>query len=395
MQIKSSELIESCSHFFTPNYRPADFVLSHGLGSYLYDMEGKEYLDFSSGIAVNNLGHCHPRITEAVKNQASKLLHCSNLFWNYPAMKLAKRLCELSFADQVLFLNSGSEANEAALKLARKYFFDQGMPRSKILAFEGGFHGRTMGSLSATAKKAFREPFEPLVPGFEFATFNDESSISKIDKTFAAVILEPVQGEAGVYPAEEGFVRELRKRCDETSTLLIMDCIQTGMYRTDCLFGYESFGIEPDIVTLSKALGGGLPLGAMLTKEEIGKSFNIGAHGTTFGGNPVSAAAANAILDVLTDNRFDDERRRLVHDFGKMVYEKISKLPKVKSLRLKGLMLGIDLDVEDITPVFDKLRKHGILVTRIAPRSLRILPPLIAAERELRFFADGLSAVLN
>jgi len=295
---------------FTPNYNPAPFLLSHGKGSFLYDTAGKKYLDFSSGISVNNLGHCQPEIVSAISKQAKKLIHCSAMFWNQPAVELAKQLTSLSFADEVFLCNSGTETNEAALKLAKKYFYDQGKSRPKILAFEGGFHGRSMGSLSATYKEKYRTPFQPLLPGFEFAKFNQLSSIEKISEETAAVIIEPVQGEAGVRPATTEFLKALRKRCTETKSLLIFDCIQTGMYRIGSLFGYENSGVIPDVLSLAKALGGGLPIGAMLTKKDFGMAFTPGAHGTTFGGNPVAAAASLAVLGILTNESFQSQLQK-------------------------------------------------------------------------------------
>lgn len=379
---------ETIHSHFTPNYKPAPFILSHGKGCDVFDLEGNRFLDFSSGIAVNNLGHCHPQVVKAVQLQSEKLMHTSNLFWNQPSIDLAEKLTKLSFADEVFLTNSGTESMEAALKLARKFFFDQKKARKNFLAFEKGFHGRSFGALSATAKEAYRSPYEPVVPGFQFARFNDLNSIKEITEETAAVIFEPVQGEAGVFPATKEFSRAIRKRCDETGTLLILDCIQVGMYRTDCLFGYESLEIEPDIICLSKALGGGMPIGAMLTKKEIGKSFQPGSHGSTFGGNPVSCAAACAVLDVMTTEAFLKDLHKNQQDFAHEIKQKISSHPKVKEIRLKGMMLGIDLDVEDISEIFLKLMQKYVLVTRILPSSLRILPPLIATKKEFEVFFE-------
>lgn len=379
---------ETIHSHFTPNYKPAPFILSKGVGCYVFDLEGNKFLDFSSGIAVNNLGHCHPQVVKAVQSQAEKLMHTSNLFWNQPAIDLATKLTELSFADEVFLTNSGTESMEAALKLARKFFFDQKKARKNFLAFEKGFHGRSFGALSATAKEAYRNPYEPVVPGFQFARFNDLDSINQITEETAAVIFEPVQGEAGVFPATKEFSHAIRKRCNETGTLLILDCIQVGLHRTDCLFGYESLEIEPDIICLSKALGGGMPIGAMLTKKEIGQSFQPGSHGSTFGGNPVSCAAAVAVLDVMTSESFQKDLHQNRQDFAHQIEQKIFSHPKVKEIRLKGMMLGIDLKVEDISEIFLKLRQKYVLVTRILPSSLRILPPLIATKKEFELFFE-------
>lgn len=379
---------------FTPNYSPAPFLIHHAKGSFIYDEEGKAYLDFSSGIAVNNLGHCHPRIVDAIKSQSEKLLHCSNLYWNQPAIELAKKLTSTSFADQVLFTNSGAEANEAALKLARKYFYDKGKPRSKFMAFGRGFHGRTFGALSATSNKSYRTPFEPVVPGFEFARFNCTSCLDFITEEFAGVIVEPVQGEGGVFPATLEFMAALRKRCDQVGALLILDCIQVGGYRTDCLYGYETYNIIPDIISLAKAIGGGMPIGCLLTKKEIGDSFQLGSHGTTFGGNPVSCAAANAVLDEL----LSDEFQKMLRTNQNHLHENLSPLhghPKIKEIRQKGMMLGIEFQTSDVGPLFDELRRQRILVTRIKPSTLRVLPPLNARNEDFELFFTGLHDALE
>lgn len=386
--------LERASEFFTPNYKPAEFLPDRAEGSFIYDTNGNRYLDFSSGIAVNNLGHCHPQVVEAIQKQSAKLLHTSNLFWNEQAIRLSEVLCKLSFADQVFFTNSGTESNEAAFKLARKYFYDQGKPRSKIVAFENGFHGRTAFSLSATAKKKYKEPFAPLVPGFEFAKFNDIESLSIIDDQTAAVVVEPVQGEGGVFPATDEFLNAVRKRCDQTGALLIFDSIQVGIYRTGCLFGYESYEVTPDIMSLAKALGGGMPIGAMLTKKEVGKSFGIGAHGSTFGGNPVCAAAANAVLDVVQSPEFQEQLCSRHGRFNQMIEKIRTDCSQVQSVRSRGMMLGIDLKTE-ANPVYLKLRKQKVLVTRIFPRTLRILPPLNASDEEIELFEDNIIQVLQ
>lgn len=386
--------IDLAKKSFTPTYNPAPFIIKKAEGSWIESTDGKRYLDFSSGIAVNNLGHCHPEVVKAIQTQASLVIHSSNLFWNEPSMKLATRLTELSFADEVFLTNSGTEANEAALKLARKYFFDQGKPRTKYLAFKKAFHGRSFGSLSATEKEAYRKPYEPVVPGFGFIDFNSRESLNAITEEVAAVIFEPVQGEAGVYPCDKEFAKALRDKCNSTGSLLIADCIQVGMYRTDCLFGYESLEIEPNIVSLAKALGGGMPIGAILTTAEIGKSFQPGAHGTTFGGNPVSAASALAVLNILTNDNFLKGLHRLQGIFSDKT-KSFCTNKKVKSYRLKGMMLGIDFDVQDINETFTKLRELGALCTKIAPSTLRILPPLIATEEEIDFFFLKLAQVFE
>ncbi len=391
----SAQQISEAQKNFAPNIAPAPLVATRGEGAFLIDSENNEYLDFSTGIAVNNLGHCHPHIVEAVQKQTAKLMHTSNMFWNEPSMLLAKRLTQLSFADRVYLCNSGTEANEAKIKLTRKYFYDQGKPRSEFLCFYQSFHGRTMGSLSATGQEKYWKGFEPLVPGFKFAQYNDLKAVDLISESTAAVWLEPIQGEGGVHPAKKEFLAAIRKRCDETGSLLLFDEIQVGMGRTGTLFCYEHYDIKPDLMSLAKGLGGGLPIGAMLATEKVAASLTVGSHATTFGGNPVCAAAANAVLDIMTaDGFFADLENRVKYFWSQL--ERLRSSTLVVDIRGKGFMVGIELK-EDITKFFEQLRKQRVLVTRIPPKILRILPPLTASNEEiLRFvneFENALKAV--
>ncbi len=386
--------IELAKKNFVPNYNPAPFIISHAEGSWIFDTEGKKYLDFACGIAVNNLGHCHPQVVEAAQKQASLLVHSSNLFWNKPSMTLAEKIKKHSFADRIFLCNSGAEANEAALKLARKYFYDQGSPRPDFLSFENGFHGRTFGALSATSKEKYRLPFEPLVPGFRYARFNDPGAADLITEKTAAVLLEPIQGEGGIFPATTEFVQAIRQKCDQTGALLILDCIQVGLMRTGDLFGYESLGVRPDIVSLAKALGNGFPIGAILTSEKLAESFQPGSHGTTFGGNPVSAAAANAVLDIMTRPGFFEEFKIRSDDLWSKLNDRISKYKSVKEMRGRGLMIGIEFK-DSMEVYFQKLRERNVLVTKILPQTFRVLPPLNASFEEIDFFIENLEHVLR
>lgn len=394
MAVDVLEKIQKSRKYFTPNYKPADFIAARGQGSYLYDTNGEEYLDFSCGIAVNNFGHCHPKVVAAIQAQSEKLIHTSNLYWNEPAMKLAQRLCEKSFADRVLFTNSGTESNEAALKLARKYFYDQREPRPEYVSFQQSFHGRSFGAVSATGRENYRSPYEPVVPGFKFGMFNDEKCLDLITEKTAAVIIEPIQGEGGVHPAKPDFIKSLRKKCDETSSLLIFDCIQVGFMRTGTLFGFEGFEVQPDILTLAKAIAGGMPMGAMLTTEKIAQSFQPGSHGTTFGGNPVACTAANAILDLLEDQRVLAEIESSAAKLWERLTDKFSSHPKIKEIRGRGHMIGIEL-TEDVVPAFEALREKKVLCTKIAPSTLRVLPPLNVRRSEIEQFINALAESLE
>lgn len=392
--MNSDSLIETAKSAFTPNIAPAPFVVSKGEGSYLWDTDGNRYLDFSTGIAVSNLGHAHPQIVKAVQDQAAKCLHTSNMFWNEPSMQLALRLKELSFADRIFLCNSGTEANEAKIKLTRKYFYDLGKPRTEFLCFKQSFHGRTLGSLSATGQEKYWKGFEPLVPGFKFATYNDLKAVDQITEATAGVWVEPIQGEGGVYPATQEFLEALRKKCDQTQSLLLFDEIQVGMGRTSKLFCYEHYGVQPDLMSLAKGLGGGLPIGAVLATEKVGMTLTVGSHATTFGGNPVCAAAANAVVDVMTAPLFFKELQEKCGWMWAEFEKRFRKHPKIADIRGKGMMIGFEFK-DDITKVFEQLRAQKVLVTRIPPKVIRVLPPLTASRSEIEAFMHELDEALK
>jgi acetylornithine/N-succinyldiaminopimelate aminotransferase len=370
-----------------------DLVLVSGKGARLYDAEGKAYLDFAAGIAVNGFGYGDRKILAAIKQQAAKLIHASNLFHNEPAIALASRLAALAFPSKVFFCNSGTEAIEGALKFARKVGRDKG--RFEFVAFERGFHGRTLGALSTTWSPKYREPFEPLLPGVRFCPWNDLEALAGLlgDKT-AAVLIEPVQGEGGVRPARPEFLRGVASLARERGALVIFDEVQSGLGRTGKMFAYEHAGVTPDILTLAKPLGGGLPMGAILIRDELADAIKPGDHGSTFGGNALVAAAALAVLDRLTAPGFLDviERR------GAALLRGLKKIARrfpdaVAEVRGRGLMIGIEFKGE-AGPVLKGLRARNVLATKAGDTVLRLLPPLVISPKDIREFLTTLEAVL-
>lgn len=393
---RAEELMERAGRCLADTYARFPVVLDRGEGCRVWDVEGKEYLDFVAGIAVCALGHCHPAVVRAVQNQAAKLLHVSNLYHIEPQIRLAELLCEHSFADRVFFCNSGAEANEAAIKLARKYAKDHGSAeRIEIITMEGGFHGRTVAALTATAQAKYQKGFEPLVPGFRYVPFDDlRAAEGAIGAHTAAILVEPIQGEGGIRVPSEGYLQGLRKLCDTTGTLLIFDEVQTGVGRTGRLFAYEHWGVEPDIMVLAKALGGGLPIGAMLAKEEVAASFSPGTHAATFGGNPlVTAAAFATVTTILTENltrRAGQMGERLMHALRSVQ----TTHKRVKAIRGEGLLVGMELDGE-VRPVLTRCLEQGLLLSSAGEKVIRFAPPLIVGEEEVKRAVDILDTVLG
>jgi len=379
-------------------YNRLPLVLRKGRGMKVWSSDGKEYLDFVGGIAVNCLGHCHPKVVIAIQKQAQRLLHASNLYHIEPQIKLARLLIELSCADKVFFCNSGAEANEAAIKLARKYAKDHmGYDKYEIIATYGSFHGRTLATLTATGQEKFQKGFEPLLPGFKHVPFNDISTLKKaITKHTCAVLLEPIQGEGGIKMPIEGYLKEVHEVCDNHGLLLILDEVQTGMGRTGKLFAYEHFGIEPDIITLAKGLGGGVAIGATLAKEHIAQSFQPGNHASTFGGNPLSCAAAIATIETLVeDGIIIDNCKRM----GKYLVKHLERLKKefpslISEIRGLGLIVGMELTKPCVT-IVDLCVEKGILINCIAGNVLRFTPPLIVTEKEIDHLIDVLEEVFG
>jgi len=358
-----------------PTYARADLTVVRGEGCRVWDDEGRAYLDFGAGIAVVGLGHRHPGVTEATHAQLDRLWHASNLYWTEPMLRLAGLLSDRMGGAQAFFCNSGAEANEAALKVARK-----ATGRSRIVALEGGFHGRTYGALSATGQPGKWEGFGPLVPGFSFARPNEVESLEAAvapGGELAAILLEPVLGEGGVLPLEEGFVRAAAEIAREVGALLCVDEVQAGLGRTGTFFAYEQLGIEPDLVTLAKGLGNGLPIGALLVREGVADAIGPGDHGSTFGGNPVAAAAACAVVEAIDDAVLENVTAR-----GSQLDAGLATLSGVLGVRGRGLLLAAVLD-RDAGEVVDACRERGLLVLTAGPDVLRLLPPLVVTAEEV------------
>ena len=375
-------LLEWSATYHTPNYGArAPICLVRGDGVRVWDTDGREYLDFGAGIAVTSLGHCHPRVTGAIQEAAATLLHVSNLYHSAPQIHLAKLLCEHSFAERVFFANSGAEANEAAIKLARKYAKTRWSDdRYEIVATRDSFHGRTLATVTATGQEKYQHGFEPLVPGFKHVPYNDLRAMERaIDNRTAAILVEPIQGEGGVHVPDDDYLPGLRKLADEAGALLILDEIQTGVGRTGRLWCYEHAGVEPDIMTLAKALANGVPIGAMLTRNEIASVLSAGTHGSTFGGTPFVCSVALATLQTIIDEKIPERvartARYLMQGLGKL------DAAGVKAIRGRGFLIGVELGGA-VGPVVDACRESGLLVLSAGERVLRLAPPLIATERD-------------
>ncbi len=377
-------------------YARFPLAFTKGKGCRLYDENGNEYIDFVAGIAVCNLGHAHPRLVEAVCEQAQQLWHTSNLYYTRPQTELALWLTSNSFADKVFFCNSGAEANEAAIKLARKYFKNRSEPgRFKIITMENSFHGRTMATLSATAQEKIRKGFDPILAGFEHVPFNDINAlIQAVDDQTAAIMIEPIQGEGGVRPPSPDYLAKVRQLCDDTGSLLIFDEIQTGMGRTGKLFAHEHFGVVPDIMTLAKALANGLPLGAMLATDDIAEAFGPGSHATTFGGGPVITAAGLAVCRVFDDDQILAKATETGAYFKKALTDLAEKCSVITEVRGMGLMLGACLSIP-AAPVVKTCMERGFLVNAVQDQILRFVPPLIIDKNDIDALIECLAVVLN
>jgi predicted acetylornithine/succinylornithine family transaminase len=363
-------------------YARAPVAFVRGRGCELWDAEGKRYLDFFTGLAVNNLGHCHPAVVEAVQHQAATLMHTSNLYYTLPATELATLLCKHSFAERVFLCNSGAEANEAAMKLARRWGADVGGGRFEILTTQGSFHGRTFGTLTATGQEKYHRGFQPLLPGVRLVPFDDvAATVAAVRDETVAIMVEPIQGEGGVNVPGPDYLPGLRALADRRKLLLIFDEVQCGMGRTGRLFAHEYAGIVPDIMTLAKALGGGLPIGAMCTTERIAAVFTPGSHASTFGGNPVAAAAATAAVQALADAALLESVRTLGEHLRARL-ESIAGRAGIREVRGMGLMIGAELDRPG-TPIVERCLAEGLLINCTADRVLRFLPPLVIRRGQL------------
>lgn len=392
------KLLEESGQYLMNTYNRFPIVLRKGRGMKVWSTDGKEYLDFVGGIAVNCLGHCHPKVVVAIQKQAQRLIHVSNYYHIEPQIKLAKLLVENSFADKVFFCNSGAEANEAAIKLARRYFREQvGVNRFEIITAFNSFHGRTMATISATGQAKFKAGFEPLLPGFAHVEFNDIDAVDKaITKETCAVLIEPIQGEGGVKIPDADYLRDLRELCDRHDILLILDEVQTGIGRTGKLFAYEHFGIKPDIITLAKGLGGGVPIGAMLATDKVAAGFQPGTHASTFGGNPLVCAAAVVTMEVLLEDGFIlDQCRRMGKYLKKRLDEMKKEFPSViAEVRGMGLLVGMEL-TRDGAPIVKACMDRGLLINCTAGNILRFTPPLIVTEKEIDHLIDVLEQTID
>lgn len=391
MKKSKQAYIDEAEHALLHTYNRFPIVLDHGEGVYLYDLEGKKYLDFAAGIAVFALGYHYPGYDEAVKNQVDKLIHTSNLFYSVPVAEAAEKLKKVSGMDRVFFTNSGTEAIEGAIKSARKYaWLKDGKHDHEIIAMKHSFHGRSMGALSVTGNEHYQEPFKPMIGGVKFAQYNDLDSVkSLINEKTCAIILETLQGEGGIYVAEESFIKGIRKICDENDILLICDEIQCGMGRTGSMFCYQNYGILPDIVTVAKALGCGVPIGAFLCTEKAA-SLTPGDHGTTYGGNPLVCAAASKVLDIFEQDHIVEH----VQEVGNYLYEELEKLTaetdKIIAHRGMGLIQGIEFN-EAPGAVIQKAQEKGLIVISAGNNVIRFVPPLIIQKEHV----DEMIAILK
>lgn len=378
------DIITEAEQVLMHTYNRYQIVLDHGKGAYLYDTDGKEYLDFIAGIAVFAFGYHYKDYDQALKDQIDKLLHTSNYFYSEPALEAAKKLAAASGMDRVFFTNSGTEAIEGAVKLARKYYYKKhNKADSQIISMEHSFHGRSMGALSVTGNAHYREAFEPLIGGTVFATYNDLEDVkSKITDKTCAILMETVQGEGGIYPAEKEFLEGVRKLCDENDILLILDEIQCGMGRTGTMFAYEQYQIKPDIVTSAKALGCGVPVGAFAATEEVAAAFEPGDHGTTYGGNPFACAAVSKVFDLFSENPILEN----VSSSGAYLKEKLDTLvatyDTIKERRGLGLMQGLEFTVP-VKPIIADAMEKGLMLISAGPNTIRFLPALIITPTEI------------
>jgi acetylornithine/N-succinyldiaminopimelate aminotransferase len=397
--METRKILEEAEHYLMQTYSRFPVVLRKGRGAKVWDIHGREYLDFVGGIAVNVLGHCHPRVVVAIQKQAQRLIHVSNLYHIEQQVKLAKILVGNSFADKAFFCNSGAEANEAAIKIARKYSWEKyGEDRNEIITTLNSFHGRTIATMTATGQTKFQKGFKPLLPGFKYVAYNDIDALrSAISANTCAILLEPVQAEGGVNVPSVEYMKQVRELCDEKGLLLILDEVQTGMGRTGKLFGYEHFGIQPDVMTLAKGLGGGVPIGAMLAVDKVAAAFQPKTHASTFGGNPLVCAAAIATIETLLEDGFilDQCNRMSAYLMDRLKALKTEFQGKVIDVRGIGLLIGMEL-MRDGLPYVNACMERGVLIGLAGEGNvLRFTPPLIIDERDIDHLVDVLEEVLE
>ena len=391
----NKEIIELTDCYVAQTYNRFPIAIVKGKGTRVWDADGKEYLDFVAGLAVTNLGHCHPAVVAAIRQQAGELLHISNLYHIGPQAEFASLLCDNSFADRVFFCNSGSESIEAAIKLARRYFSSRGLNKSNIISMERSFHGRTMAALAATAQKKVQKGFEPHLESFTYVPFGDIEAVkSAVTSETAAVLIEPIQGEGGVNLPPDGFLKELREFTREKGILLIFDEVQVGMGRTGKLFAYEHSGVEPDIMTLAKGLAGGVSIGAMLATAEAAAAFTPGTHASTFGGNPLATAAGSAALKAILDEGMLENCTRVGSYLVGRLTELKEDFPFIKNIRGKGLIIGMELDMPG-ADIVKAAMEEGLLINCTADNVLRFLPALTVTEGDVDRMLKILRLVLG
>ncbi|MFP4089863.1 MAG: acetylornithine transaminase [Cyclobacteriaceae bacterium] len=368
-------------------------ILSHGKGARVWDTEGKEYIDALAGIAVNSVGHCHPRVIEAIQEQVKRLIHVSNLFLTEPQVHLSQKLSQISGMDRIFFTNSGAEANELAIKMARKHGNVHGRG-GEIITMDGCFHGRTLATIAAGRPK-YQRGFEPIPQGFKLTRFNDIEAVKEaITDQTAAIMVEPIQGEGGIYPADLDFLRQLRQLCDEKNIVLVFDEIQTGMGRTGNFFAFQGYGVMPDIMSLAKALGGGFPIGAVLARQKTAEALDYGDHGTTFGGNPLACAAALATIRVIEEDKLFDKAYVNGANIMKRLQAEAAHQPIIKEVRGRGLMIGVELSIPS-RPVVMKMMEKGVIANAIGEQVVRLVPPLVISMEELNKVVDVMLEALQ
>lgn len=379
------EYIDEAERALLHTYNRFQIVLDHGDGVHLYDMDGKEYLDFCAGIAVFALGYNNQRYNDALKAQIDKLIHTSNYYYNVPAIEAAKKLKEVSGMDRVFFTNSGAESIEGAIKAARKYaYLKDGTTDHEIIAMEHSFHGRTMGALSVTGNPKYREAFEPMIGNIRFAKMNDfESVLSQVTDKTCAILFETVQGEGGIYPAKEEFMKKIKALCEEKDILLILDEIQCGMGRCGSMYAWQKYGVKPDIMTTAKALGCGVPVGAFLMTEKVAQhSLTSGDHGTTYGGNPLAAAAINVVLDLFGENHIIDNVQKTGAYLEEKLNELVDKYDVIETRRGIGMMQGLVFKVP-VGPVINKALEKGLILINAGTDIIRFVPPLVITKEDV------------
>lgn len=387
--MNTQEIMDLDKKFVMQTYGRQPLALSHGKGAEVWDVEGKSYLDCFAGVAVNNIGHAHPKVALAICHQAQRMIHCSNVYYTQEQVELAQLLTQVSPHDRVFFANSGAEANEGAIKLARKY-----TGKGEIISTDNSFHGRTLATVTATGQDKYKEPFKPLPGGFKHVPYGDiQAMVDAITDETAAIILEPIQGEGGVIVPPEGYLQNVQNICRQRDVLLIMDEIQTGFGRTGEMFASTLFGVEPDITTIAKAMGGGYPIGAILANERIATAFEPGDHGSTFGGNPLGCAAAKAAIEVMLDENLVHQSQELGDYLKANLEQMASKHEIVKEVRGKGLMIGIEL-TKSCGDVVTEAREQGVLVNCTADTVIRLLPPLIITKEQLDLVVKVLDGAL-